>query len=73
MIDYKKVREEILRKSEQLLKFDRYINSEKFDKDITNLIYGFTYDFGIKLSENDYINMKHEITSYIRGKYYGAK
>lgn len=73
LTDYRKMREEIYQKSLQLLNFDKYINSEKFDKDISNLIYGFTYDFGIKLSENDYINMKHEITSLIRGKYYGVK
>ena len=70
MIDYKQMRKEIMKKSELLIKFDLYINSERFDNDIKDLIHPFLYDvMGLELIDEQLVLLKHEITSFIRKKY----
>lgn len=72
--DYRKMREEIYEKSKQLIEFDGYINSEKFDKEIYKLMNSFIFNvLGIDLLEEQLIELKHEITSFVRGKYFGVK
>lgn len=83
IIDYKQIRKDIIKrknineiykKSKQLIEFDFYINSEKFDNQIRFLVKDFFNDiFKVNICEKELILLKHEITSFIRGKYYGVK